>query len=223
MPRTRDSVRQADFSSLPVENSIQDVSDEIELYDVNTISIEVYLEDSEEYPFEEPKKTEGKFKYEYSDQLGTETASGTFQLRHSSQLFVVRKESGTARLDRIVSVLNNSLDDALESDVTIHNRFRPTREGIWTFIENATWRNYVEILTDLGEEKRVSEYCEETGKSFESIVGRYPILRAEFVLELPWNDSVDVVYDQGHLEISTDNIEDYEYVLQRFETDVFSN
>lgn len=223
MSRTRDSVRQANFNSgsLADAPSIDNTSDNILLSDIVTENRrEIYLDDEDEYPFPDQMVTHGEYQYHYEDELGKETAEGLFEIRHESQLFILRKFKGPAKIDRIIDSLGPALNDAFGSEVIVHESYRPTRKGIWKFINRAESVQDLTLLFDTGEELSLFEVEDRTGREYEDLVGSYPVLSSSIVFEIPWGGSVNVVYDQGHIEVSSDQDDIYEYVVQRFERDV---
>ncbi|WP_162994064.1 hypothetical protein [Halalkalicoccus subterraneus] len=217
---SKSSVRQvgfdgADSQDFPGESPITE-------YFVHSRTVdEVYIRPRDEYPYPEQSILEGTFKYEDESFLGIASASVAFQLRRGSRVLFVQKKSGSAKLRSIVSALDERLDHELGEDVTVHDQFHPSREGIWSFIHSAEWVSSLTLRIQ-SEDVSFTEYAESENISFEDIDGEYPIAFADLVFEAPWGDPVSVIYDHGHLEVATNSDELYEFILQRFETDVLA-
>lgn len=183
---------------------------------------EIHIRPTDQYPYPDQEILEGEFDYEQKSFLGKTSASVKFQLRRKSGLLVVQKQGGSAKLDSVVSALDEQLDLALETDVDIYDQFHHTVEGIWSFIRSSKWISSLTLRVQ-SEDIPFEDYAEKNNLSFSDIDSQYPISYADIVFEAPWDDPVSVVYDHGQLEIATDNDDLYEFVLQRFETDVLSN
>lgn len=218
MTRTRDSVARADFSS----GAFGEISGNNEYEQITTRDIhidddfEIHLEDPDSYAFPDQEIYRGKFKYVNESPLGDEEASGTFQFRTGSKLFVFRKRKGSAPIHRISRVFR----EAYAPDIRIHEDYKPSREAIWNFVEKASWRDDIYVLNDFGEEVSFAELAKQAGVPQKNLYGEYPLVSVELALTVPWGPSVTIRYDQGHLEVSSNDDDVYEYVLQRFERDV---
>lgn len=222
MPVTKDSVRQIRFNEAgPPDGSGESL---IRQYTHESRELEeedVHIRPRENYPYPRQGILEGEFEYERESFLGTASAEVKFQLRQGSNLLIVQKKSGSAKLSSIVSALDKRLDAELDADIDIHDQFHPTREGIWSFIHSAEWISSLNLRIQ-SEDIPFEVYREEKDVTFEDVDGQYGIAYADIVFEAPWGDPVSVIYDHGQLEIATDDDDLYEFVLQRFETDVLT-
>ncbi|WP_156184166.1 hypothetical protein [Halostagnicola sp. A56] len=64
----------------------------------------------------------------------------------------------------------------------------------------------------------MAELREERGIGLEDVAHESSLLEADFILETPWGDPVNVIYEEGKIEVATGDDTTHEYVLQLLET-----
>ncbi|QCJ47223.1 hypothetical protein [Haloprofundus sp. MHR1] len=178
--------------------------------------VEILYEPSGEYPYPEQIISRGTFEYTKEGILGTSSAEGSFQLRPGSGMFVVRMSAGSAQMDEIVDALDEKLDSELGRVIEVHSGIADHSNAIWHLLEEAKWISSVAIRFR-GERTPLAELREEKNISMEDVEYEYPIIEADFILETPWGAPVNVIYEDGKIEVATDSDETHEYVLQLLE------
>jgi hypothetical protein len=134
---------------------------------------------------------------------------------------LVKKNSGSAKVQSIIRALDDRLDRELNKEVSVHDQFHPTREAIWSFIHSAEWVSSLTLRIQ-SEDISFTEYAESEDATLEEVDQEYPVAYADLVFEAPWGDPVSVTFDHGHLDIATTDDDLYEFVIQQFETDVLA-
>lgn len=224
MARSRDSIRKANFPHPSPDTAEEHSTDGLTLYNIGLSPVEILLQDEDKYPYPSQEIVKGRFEFEHEDYLGKSTAKGTFELRTESQLFILGKEAGSASIDDITARMDEALDAVVDSEVEIHAQLHSNVEDLWGFILNSSWGREIKVLGNAGEIKPVEALLDdEDNEQIEDIAGRYPVVEADLVFEVPWGGAVNVLYDNGHLEISTDDPDAHEFVIQLFERDVISS
>lgn len=216
MARTKDSVRAVDVYESDKHQPSQDSQPYVEITDLTEKPVTVLYEPSEDYPYPNQIVFRGTFEYSKEGVLGTSSGEGSFQLRLGSGMFVVRMSAGSAQLDEIVDVLDEELDNELGRAIEVHSDLADSSDAIWEVLKKATWIGTV-VIRYRGERTPVAELREEKEIDLESLMGEYPLIEADFILETPWGEAVNVVYDDGRLEIPTESDDTHEYVLQLLE------
>lgn len=217
MARTKDSVRAVDVYEAGEHQPSQNSQPYVEITDLTEEPVTVLYEPSKDYPYPDQRVTRGMFEYSKDGVLGTSSGKGSFQLRLGSGMFIVRMSAGSAQLDEIVNALDEELDNELGQVIEVHSDLADSSDAIWEVLEKATWIGTV-VIRYRGERTPVSELREEKGIPLETIMGEYPLIEADFILETPWGEPVNVVYDDGKVEIATESDDTHEYVLQLLET-----
>lgn len=216
MARTKDSVRAVDVYEVGDHKPSQDLQPNVEITNLTEEPVTVLYEPSEDYPYSDQKVIRGTFEYSKEGVLGTSSGKGSFQLRLGSGMFIVRMSAGSAQLDEIVDALDEGLDSLLDPVIEVHSDLADSSDAIWEILKEATWVGTV-VIRYRGERTPVSELREEKDISLETIIGEYPLIEADFILETPWGEAVNVVYDDGEVEIATDSDDTHEYVIQLLE------
>jgi len=175
----------------------------------------------EQYPFTEQSIYRGDFSYEERSVFGVDKAQGTFQVRVGSGLFILRKESGQADTDKIISAFNQAVNGQFE----IHDTNILSRAGLWRFIKSADRPVSITILHPTGDEKTIQDLRDEENEdlTISEIADReYPIVSADLIFDSDEGGSVHVRYDRSSLSISAPDEESHEYFVQKFERDVIA-
>lgn len=214
MPRTVDSVRQVTVEDYRGDLSPESETDQLRLSAPERSTVEVLVND---YPFPEQTIFKGSFQYERG-RVGTDSATGTYQIRSGSGLLILRKESGRIHPDDVV----NAIGDEVNGDIKIHDSIISNREGLWRFIDSADTRMELEVLTPIGETRRLEELQDEEGLSYIDVYGDYPIQHARIFFTPDESESIEVVYANDTLSIGSSSDEAHEYILQLFEREVIS-
>jgi hypothetical protein len=170
----------------------------------------------DDYPLGDQTVITGSFDYEQTTRLGTKQATGSFQIRTGSSLFIIRQETGQADFASITKALDQRLDGSLE----VHEKLLPSREGLWKFIDSAHSRLELEVLMPYGQVKTLSEVQEEDNLSYANLMGQYPVEKATLIFRTGDERRTEVRYQQNSLSISADDYKDYESVIEMFERDV---
>jgi len=217
MARVRDSIRAVDVYESGAHQSSQNAQTHVEITDYGEESVTVRDTESGEYPYDDQTVARGRFEYSKDGVLGRSTGKGSFQLRLGSRIFVVRIQSGSAPRDVIVEALAQELAEQRGGVIEVHNDLPDASDSMWGVLDRAGWVGKV-VIRFRGERKPVSELREETGVDLDALNSEYPLLGADFILETPWGEPVNVTYDDGRVGIHTDSDATYEYVLQLLET-----
>ena len=215
MPRTVDSVRQVSVGDIWGDESPGSETEEFTLSSSEKHDVEVMVRN---YPFKGQTILEGDFRFERPARVGEgDVATGKYQIRPESGLFILRKESG--RLDP--NDVANALRDNIEGNLEIQDSVILSREGLWKFIDSADSKMALEVLTPFGETKSVEELIEEEGLKYENIKGAYPIKRARVFFTPPFSEnSVEVTYTNETVSVGSERDDHHEYVIQLLERDV---
>lgn len=168
------------------------------------------------YPLGDQTVIIGSFDYEQTTRLGTKKATGSFQIRTGSSLFIIRQETGQADFMSITKALDRRLDGNLE----VHEKLLPSREGLWKFIDAADSRLELEVLMPYGEVKTLFEVQEEDNIPYTDLMGQYPVEKATLIFKTRDDRRTEVRYQQNSLSISADDDKDYEFMIELFERDV---
>lgn len=168
------------------------------------------------YPLGDQTIITGSFDYEHTTRLGTKKATGSFQIRTESSLFIIRQETGQADFTSITKALDRRLDGSLK----VHEKLLPSRKGLWKFIDTADNRLELEVLMPYGEVKTLSEVQEEDNIPYTDLMGQYPVEKAALIFNTGDSRRAEVRYQQNSLSISADSDKDYEFVIELFERDV---
>ena len=217
MARTRDSVRAVDVYDAGERRPSQGQQGNIEISDRTDDEVDVLYEPPEEYPYPDQVISRGTFEYTKDGILGTSSASGSFQLRPGSEMFVVRMSAGSAQLGEVVDALDEKLDEELDIIIDVHRDLADSSNAIWKLLDDATWIGSV-VIRFRGQRKSLAELREERGIGLEDVAHESSLLEADFILETPWGDPVNVIYEEGKIEVATGDDTTHEYVLQLLET-----
>lgn len=220
MPRTQDSVRQVDLHKPGLTIPESSENEHINLSEVEEIEEFDVLIENDEYPYAEQKIYRGRFEYRREARLGVSQARGQFELRTGSGLLIIRVEQGRADHQSIL----DAFDSLVGNDVEIHRKSVFSREGIWEFIDSAEDRD-VTIVSPRGSVK-LDELLAVGSRSYEGIKGKMPVEEASLLFERTDDDgqthSINVIYDGEKISVSSQEPDDLEYILQRFEVDVIA-
>lgn len=188
---------------------------------LSSLEITSIIPQVEQYPFADQSIYRGDFSYEERSVFGVDKAKGTFQVRVGSGLFILRKESGQADTDKIVSTFNQAVDGQFE----IHDTNILSRAGLWRFIKSADRPISITILHPTGDEKTIQDLRDEEDEelTISEIADReYPIVAADLIFGSDKEGTVYVRYDRSSLSISAPDEESHEYFVQKFERDVIA-
>jgi hypothetical protein len=212
MPRTVDSVRQVTIDEHWGDLSPESETEQLRLAPPDPSTVEVMVDD---YPFPDQTIFEGNFRYERG-RVGTDVATGTYQIRSGSGLLILRKESGRIHPDDVATAISDEVD----GDIEIHDSIILNREGLWIFIDSADTKMEIEVLTPIGEVRGLDELQEEEELSYEDVFGDYPVNHARIFFSPNDGESIEVVYANDTLSIGSSSDNAHEYVIQLFERDV---
>jgi len=216
MARTKDSVRAVDLYDADERQPSQIEEPQVELSNVRRTPVDIHYQPREEYPHPTQDIVRGEFDYCHEGILGSSSAEGEFQFRTDSRMFIVRMRSGSARLDDVVNALDSQLDQILDQPIGVHRELTNQTGAIWTLLDDAEWIGSVTIR-HRGERKPLGELEDSQNLAFGEIIGEYSVVEADFILETPWGEPVNVIYEEGKFEIATTDDDIYEYVLQALE------
>ncbi|ELZ84919.1 hypothetical protein C454_02785 [Haloferax gibbonsii ATCC 33959] len=132
-------------------------------------------------------------------------------------MFVVRMSAGSAQLGEVVDALDEKLDRELDISIDVHRDLADSSNAIWKLLDDATWIGSV-VIRFRGQRKPLAELREERGIGLEDVAHESSLLEADFILETPWGDPVNVIYEEGKIEVATGDDTTHEYVLQLLET-----
>lgn len=212
MPRTVDSVRQVTIDEHWGDLSPESETEQLRLSPPDPSTVEVMVDD---YSFPDQTIFEGNFRYERG-RVGTDVATGTYQIRSGSGLLILRKESGRIHPDDVATAISDEVD----GDIEIHDSIILNREGLWRFIDSADTKMEIEVLTPIGEVRGLDELQEEEELSYEDVFGDYPVNHARIFFSPNDGESIEVVYANDTLSIGSSSDDAHEYVIQLFERDV---
>ncbi|MFB6224903.1 MAG: hypothetical protein ABEI13_00420 [Candidatus Paceibacteria bacterium] len=182
---------------------------------VRVNSVEGILEDRD-YPYSGQEVVRADFSYEYSDKLGTNDASGKIEVRTESNIFILKKETGTAPKDRIINQIEHTLDNMIDSKISLYNKIRSNIQDTWEFVLEAEGKD--NLVLEKGSKSERFNSLIESGKSGKEIADEYLVVSGDLRFRTHTGSLVPVKYDEGKISIRSQNREDFEYVIQLFES-----
>lgn len=213
MVRTVDSVRQVTVQDYWEDFSPESLTEQLTLSAPERIPVNVQVD---EFPYDEAFVFQGDFRYERG-RVGTDTATGTYQVRVHSGLLIIRKETGTIHPDDIMEAIS----EAVNGDIEVHDSIILNREGLWKFLDSADDRMNIEVLSPIGEVKSIQELNEEEELTYEDVKYKYPIKSARvFFCPSESTAPIEVEYANDTLSVGDADDEAHEYIIQLFERDV---
>lgn len=216
-------VRRATPKSKSWKDMLSSISSEkIANVNLHSEGIEPLLND---YPYVDQEVIKGEFTYLLQSPRGEPTPiEMEFFFRKESQLFILNPGHRDNLSDQVLfelrSLLTNHLNISPGSSIS--------RAGIWNFIQSASEIREIKIQVDqdnqdIGEGRLLHD--DSRIVSYErlppgDVIGKKKVERAELVFR--HGGRFDTIYSDDLLSISGTN-EQFEYVIQKFETEAIYN